>query len=111
MSTSDSKNADTPDYDPKRDIQLQALHHVDELVQDESHEIVAARLWALFWATTARLRYRGATRVGFVQAFETACNSAELALQQDIDEAQQRLDTESRSPAILTQHEAPRQLM
>ena len=111
MESTDTESSNEITPDSTRDIYVQALKHVDALASDPSEDVTAARLWALFWATTARIRYRGAPRNGFAAAFEDGCRAAEAALQADLEEAQVRLDEGRQTPGILRNFEAPPRLM
>ena len=111
MESRQTEPAAETDRDPALDLYVQALHHVDALAADPSEDVTSARLWALFLATTARLRYRGAPRSGFAAAFEDGCRAAEAALRADLEEARERVEEGSRTPAVLRQFEAPPRLM
>jgi len=77
----------SPSQSHLEDLFVQALRHVDRLVEDSSAEVSSARLWALLFAATARLRYRGVSRDGFAGSIDEACSAAEAALVQDVVEA------------------------
>ena len=111
MEATEASESSGDRYDPANDIQLQALRYVDEVVKSDSSEVVDARLWALFWATTARLRYRGAPRSGFAAAFDQGCRTAELALRQDIEEARSRMQSGAARLGVVAHPEAPQRLM